>query len=429
MRLAVVNILSNLMVPLAGLVDLAFLGHLADIRHLAGVSLASIIFNYLYWSFGFLRMGTTGATAQAVGRGDRPEMILIGLRNAAIALVLGVGLLVLQWPLRELGFAVLNATPDLRASGEAFYDARIWGSPAVLLNFVLLGWFLGNEQVRQVLMISAMVNGANVLLDYWFIVQLGWESAGAGWATALSQYLALAVGLVAVHQELSWADLKAIAPQFWDRHAFGVVFQLNGDILVRSFALTSAFSLFTHVSATLGTVILATNTLLLQVVMLAAYFIDGLAFATESVAGVIRGRGHSQQLMPLIKFSGGTSISIGLVFALPFILLPEQFFSLLTNHRTVLAQVSHYVAWLLPLLGFGSVAFMLDGYFLGLTEGKILRNSTLIATLIGFIPVALLAKHLQDSQLLWLALTLFMAARAVTLSLKVPVTLNSADGG
>jgi MATE family multidrug resistance protein len=417
------------MVPLAGLIDLAFLGHLAEIHHLAGVALASIIFNYVYWSFGFLRMGTTGATAQAVGRGNRSDMVLVGLRNAAIAVVLGAGLLLLQWPLRELGFAVLNAAPDVRTSGEAFYDARIWGSPAVLLNFVLIGWFLGKERVRQVLLISAVVNGSNVILDYWFITRLGWESAGAGWATALAQYLALGIGLLAVCRETSWAELRAIAPQFWERRAFISVFQLNGDILIRSFALTSAFSLFTSMSAALGTVILATNTLLLQVVTLAAYFIDGLAFATESIAGLIRGRGHHHQLMPLIKFSGGTSIGIGILFALPFILLPDAFFSLLTDHRSVLAQVDQYVVWLLPILGFGSVAFMLDGYFLGLTEGRILRNSTLIATVIGFIPIALLAQQLQESQLLWLAMTVLMAVRAVTLSLKVPVTLSAVDPG
>ncbi|MEM9162699.1 MAG: MATE family efflux transporter, partial [Cyanobacteria bacterium P01_F01_bin.4] len=142
-RLAIANILSNLMVPLAGIVDTAFLGHLADIRHLAGVALATVIFNFIYWSFGFLRMGTTGLTAQAVGRQDRTEIWLIGLRGGLLALGFGLVLILLQVPLRELGFALLQADADVLASGREFYNARIWGAPAVLLNYVLLGWFLG----------------------------------------------------------------------------------------------------------------------------------------------------------------------------------------------------------------------------------------------------------------------------------------------
>ncbi|MGJ3250661.1 MAG: guanitoxin biosynthesis MATE family efflux transporter GntT [Elainellaceae cyanobacterium] len=424
-RLAIVNVISNLMVPLAGLIDMAFLGHLADIRHLAGVSLATVIFNYIYWSFGFLRMGTTGLTAQAVGRGDRHDVLLTGFRNGILALALGLILLTLQYPLRHIGFALLNATPDVQASGEAFFNARIWGSPAVLLNYVLIGWFLGREKGTLVLLFSAIVNGANVVLDYGFIVQMGWESAGAGWATALSQYLALMFGLVAVSREVSWAQLRAIAPHLVDWAALRAVFTLNGDILVRTFALTTAFAVFTNISAALGTVALATNTLLLQIITLAAYFIDGLAFATESISGVIRGTGKIGQLVPLVRFSGGVSLAAGVMFALPFVIRPDLFFSMLTNHQTLIDEVSRYVLWLLPVLGFGSIAFMLDGYFLGLTEGRILRNAMIVSTLVGFIPVAIAGWYFQNLQILWLSLTSFMLARSITLAWQIPATLKA----
>jgi MATE family multidrug resistance protein len=200
-RLALVNILSNLMVPLAGLVDVAFLGHLTEIRHLAGVALATVLFNYIYWTFGFLRMGTTGTTAQAVGRADQEAVLLTLLRNAVLAIGLGLIILVLQYPLRELGFALLSAAPEVKSSGIAYYNALIWGAPATLLNFVLIGWLLGREQGGRVLLLSIFGNGANVVLDYLFIVQWGWESAGAGIATAASQYLMLLIGMILVCRE------------------------------------------------------------------------------------------------------------------------------------------------------------------------------------------------------------------------------------
>jgi len=168
-RLAIANILSNLMVPLAGIIDTAFLGHLADVHHLGGVAIASVIFDLVYWSFGFLRMGTTGLTAQAFGRQDHPEMNLLLLRNGLLAVSLGLLIVALQGPIRELGFWLLNAEPEVRLSGEAFFNARIWGAPAVLINYVLLGRFLGCGQGRRVIVLSLVGNGGNILLDYWFI--------------------------------------------------------------------------------------------------------------------------------------------------------------------------------------------------------------------------------------------------------------------
>ena len=424
-QLASVNVLSNLMVPIAGLVDVAFLGHLAEIRHLAGVALATVLFNYIYWTFGFLRMATTGTTAQAVGRSDEEAVLLTLLRNGVLALGLGFIILVLQYPLRELGFALLSATPEVKASGIAYYNALIWGAPATLLNFVLMGWFLGREQGGRVLMLSVVGNGANIVLDYLFIVRLGWESAGAAIGTAASQYLMLLVGVILIYREHWFGKVKAVVGQTLDPSALKAAFALNGDILVRTFALVSTFALFTNLSSGLGTVVLATNTLLLQVVTLAAYFIDGLAFATESFAGIFRGKGASEQLVPLVRISGGTSLSFGLLFALIFNLFPIPLFGLLTNHQEVIEPIRNYVGWLVPILGFGSIAYMLDGYFLGLTEGRILRTSTVIAALVGFAPVALLAWWFHSSQLLWLALSLFMLGRVVTLGVKVPRTFNN----
>lgn len=425
LRLSVANIISNLMVPLAGLIDTAFLGHLAQIHHLAGVALATVVFNMVYWSFGFLRMGTTGTVAQAQGRRDDNQVWLIGLRNSLIALALSLGVLLLQVPLRELGFSLLSAEPAVREAGYAFYNARIWGAPAVLLNLVLMGWFLGQQQGRAVILLSLVGNGANVALDYVFIRHLGWASAGAGAATALSQYLMLGVGLVLVARRGGRQRLRVALPQVWDPPALRAVFRLNRDIMIRTFAMITSFSLFTLFSAPLGTQIVAANALMLQVLTLSANFIDGIAFATESFAGRFYSSGQHHQLRGLLRLGGGTSVALGLAFSLTFCLFPQNLFGLLTSHGDVIATVRHQVWWLVPTLSVGGIAYMLDGYFLGLTAGRILRNGAVLAAAVGFLPLALVGRYVESPQVLWAAMACFMLARVITLGWAVPGTLRS----
>lgn len=423
-RLAVANILSNLMVPLAGLVDTAFLGHLDAIHHLGGVALATVIFNVVYWSFGFLRMGTTGITAQARGRGDQADLWLILLQNGTVALGCGLLILLLQGPIREVGFSLLQAEAEVKAAGYAFYNARIWDAPAVLLNMVLLGWFLGREQGQRVLILSLIGNGSNVVFNSLFIGYWGWASAGAGLGTALSQYVTMFLGVALILREGGLNKLRHVAPQGWDRQALQGIFSLNRDILIRTFALVMSFALFTNLSAALGTQTLAANTLLIQVVMLSAYFIDGIAFATESFAGRYYGSGNGAELRRLLWLGGGTSVGLGLSFALAFTLFPQALFGLLTSHDPVIATVETYVGWLWPILGLGAVAYMLDGYFLGLTAGRVLRNATVLAAGVGFFPLALLSQYWESPHLLWLALAGLMACRALTLLWAVPPSLR-----
>ncbi len=423
-RLATANIISNLMVPLAGLVDVGFLGHLAEIKNLAGVALATIIFNYIYWTFGFLRIATTGTTAQAVGQDDTDTVLLILLRNCAIALIIGTALLILQYPIREVAFAILNAETEVKNAGLFYYNCRIFAAPAALINYVLIGWFLGREKSGKVLLLSLVVNVANVGLDYLFIVNLKLESAGAGMATATSQFLMLLVGIILVLQE-GWLDrVPKVGGKIFDKKALKAAFTLNFNITIRNFVLVSTFALFNNLSSTLGTLILAANALLLQIISFAAYFIDGLAFATETFAGNFRGENNEQQLAPLLRLAGSIGFALGLIFALMFVIFKDNLFGLLTNHLDVIELIDIYVIWLLPVLAFGSIAYILDGYFFGLTEGAILRNGAIIALVVGFLPMAVVAMYWKSPHLLWLAFTLFTAGRVVTLAWKVPETLR-----
>jgi multidrug resistance protein, MATE family len=426
-QLAITNILANLLVPLAGLMDVAFLGHLTEIRHLAGVTLATVLFSYLYWTFGFLRMGTTGMTAQAIGRHDADAALLVGLRNGAIAFGLGILLILLQYPLRIAGFTLLNATPEVKASGQAFYDSLIWGAPATLVNFVIFGWYLGRSQSSLVLLLSAVSNLSNVGLDYLFIVKWGWESRGAGAATALSQGVMLLVGLGLVSREIGVAQVRRVAKHLLNPTAIKAAVMLNGELVLRTFALISTFAVFTNLSSSLGTEILSTNAVLLQVVTLAAYFIDGLAFALESFAGTLSVRKELTQLAMLLQVATGIGFGLGLLVSLAFTLAPTALFQILTNHREILDRIGDYTPWLIPVLGFGSIAYLLDGYFLGLTAGRLLRRSVIIAALGGFMPMAIAAWHFRNAHLLWLALTLFMALRAIALGIEIPKTLQKSS--
>ena len=410
------------MVPLAGLIDTAFLGHLPDVRYLNGVALGSILFNVIYWGFNFFRMGTTGPIAQAVGRNDETDIWLILLRNSLLALGAGTAVLLLQRPIAAIGFYFLQMGPEVKEAAIAFFNGRIVGAPAVLVNFVLLGWLLGRGQGAQVVWLSAIGNGSNIALDYWFIRQLGWESYGAGLATALSQYIMLAVGCgIVASSRVPWHLLPQIRKKLWRPKDLQMLFGLNRDILIRTFALVLAMSSFTNLSSGLGETVLGVNALLMQVVLMSAHFMDGVALAVESYAGRFYGQRSIPDLRWLLWLGAGGSVFLGVAIALTLTLWPTPFFSLLTKHEHLLTQIPTYVLWLIPVLGFGGIAFTLDGYFLGLTSGRTLRNSTLIAVLLGFLPLALLGSWLNSPQLLWFALSMLMALRSVTLIRQVPI--------
>ncbi|HEX2253941.1 MAG TPA: MATE family efflux transporter [Thermoanaerobaculia bacterium] len=447
LRLTGVNILTNLTVPVAGLVDTALLGHLPDIRFLAGTALASLVFDYVYWSFGFLRMGTTGTTAQAVGahragRGDASEVYRVLWRSLAVALAAGAVLLVFQVPLRELGFLLLAGESGVEAAGRDYFGARIWAAPATLANFALLGWFLGREESGRALAMSATANVVNVGLNWWFIVELGMAARGAGLATAGSQYAQLTVALVLLSRAVAGdrapgetATGEAEAAHGgrlpgWDRlvlarERFTELARLNRDILVRTLCLVSAFALFTNFSSLLGTTVLAANAVLLRLFYVATYAVDGAAFATESLAGIFYGGGdggspRGADSVGALRRLERMAVAFGVVFSVGFLAVlfaaPAAVLGLLTSHAEVVAQARRGAPWLVPVLLAGAVAFVYDGFFLGLTNGRVLRNSMLLSTLVVFLPASALALALGSNHGLWLAMTLFMAARAATLA-------------
>ncbi|NEU71268.1 MATE family efflux transporter [Hassallia byssoidea VB512170] len=424
-RLAVINVLSNLTEPLAGLIGIAFLGHLTEIRYLAGVSLATVLFSYIYENLLFLRISTNAVTSQAVGRNDREAMLLAGLRNGFIALVLSVLILILQYPIGALGFSLLNGSIEVESIGLAYFNARIWGTPAVLLNFVFIGWFLGQEQSGKVLLLTVVGNVVNVVLNYFSIVQWDLGSMGAGISQAFSEYLMLLVGVVLASRSIQWQELRTAVRQFWDWSAFKNTFILNKDLLINSLVYMSIWTIFINLSATLGTDVLAENTLLQQVIFLIAFFIEGIGFTTETLTGNFQGQSTKNQLLPLLQIAIFTSLLVAVAASALCILLPETVFGLLTNHAEVIDPIKNYVPWLVPILICFSIAWILEGYFAGLGKGQFLRYAAFTAILLGFTPVAVWAWSAHSNHLLWLAVSAFMATRMVVLGIQLPKTFES----
>ncbi|ELS02886.1 putative efflux protein, MATE family [Xenococcus sp. PCC 7305] len=423
-RLSFVSILSNLMVPLAGLFDAAFLGHLTNINYLAGVILASLLFDYLYRVLKFIRNSTNTMTAQAVGENDNQKILLQLLRSGLIALAIAIIILGLQYPIQKLGFAILAGSPVIKASGVVYFKSRIWGAPAVLLNLVLIGWFLGREKNGWVFLISLIANSSNVLLDYVMISQWGWGSMGAGLATALSQYLALFVGLVAVALTIQWQDLPEAIKALSDKQALTSTLVLKGNIFIRFLILISSYAVFTNLSATMGKEILTENGLLLQIVLVSQFSVQGIGMTVQTLIGNFQGQGDTKRVMPLV-FTGifhGLLLSLG--FALIVLFFPQTIFALLTNHNYINQAITDYTIWFLPLLTLSAIAFILEGYFIGIKDGVTLRNSSLISFCCVFIPISATAWYWQNAHLLWASLTSFMISIIIILGSKLRMELS-----
>lgn len=424
-RLVVVNILSSIVVPLAGLISTVFLGHLPEIHNLAGVALAAVLFNYIYFIFGVLQIGTIGVTAQSVGRDDPEAMLLVGLRNSLIAFGIGGLILILQYPIRELWFALASATPEVKASGITYFNTRIWGAPAVLINYVLIGWLLGREMSGKVLLMSVVGNVANIILDYLFIIRWDWASTGAGVSQAVSQYLMLLVGLVWVSHEFSLEEVRSAIQKLWDWSAFRSTLTLNGNIFVKTFLNMCILVILMNLSTRMGTTTLAVNSILVEIIELSMSFLGGVGASTQVLIGNFEGKNANERIIPLVQVAIGTNLPVALTIAGAFVLFPQTLFGLLTSHAEITEQIGIYVPWLLPILGCLSIASILEGFFSTVARGHILRNTALTAVVGGFAPVAVWAWYSHSNHILWLAVSAFYTTRMAALVVQLLLTLSS----
>lgn len=409
-RIAGPLILSNLSVPLLGMVDTAVMGHLDQPQYLAAVAVGATLFDFLYLGLNFLRMGTTGVTAQIHGSGDADAMRGVLGQGLLLAAVLAGVLLLLQWPLRETGLWLIHPSADVADYTRLYFDYRIWAAPAVLADYVLLGWFIGMQNARAPLILLLVVNSTNIVFDFLFVFGFGMNVDGVGLATVLSQYLGLAVALHLAARELRsypgrWLREQVLGAQRL-RHLIGV----NANIFVRTICLLFAFGFFTAQGARLGDVVLAANALLLNLQSFLSYGLDGLAHAAEALVGRAVGAGDRRRFRTAVRTTLLWSLGVGVLFAAAYGVFGHAIIRILTDLPQVRETAYEYLPWMIlsPLVSVW--AFLYDGVYIGATRVGAMRNAMLLAVLGCYLPVWYLTRDLGNHGL-WLAFIIFLAAR------------------
>lgn len=405
-------------VPLVGLVDTAVIGWTGDAAALAGVALGTAIISFIFWAFGFLRMGMTGLTAQAHGRGALHEVDGLLLRGVAAGLGIGAVLVVLQIILVPAAFALMAGGGALDAAAREFVAARFLGAPAALGFYAINGWLFGLGRTRETLALQILVNLVNGVLDMVFVWQFGMGARGVGLGTAIAEWVGLIAGIVLVVRIAGPRALLGQRAGFLHGAAWKRLFAVNADIMVRTIALLTLFLWLANAGARLGTVQLAANHVLMQLVSIFAFVLDGFAFTAESRVGQAVGRGSRSDLKRAIRLTGEFSVGFGLLATLAALVFGGALIDLLTTN----AAVRDAARAVLPLAALAAIvgvpAWLLDGVFIGATQGRALRNAAILATAL-YIATDLLLRPLGATGL-WLALLASYGFRAGLLAIHVP---------
>nr|WP_300999803.1 MATE family efflux transporter [Halomonas sp.] len=411
-------ILSNITVPLLGLVDTAVVGHLPDSRYLAGVTLGATLFSFLYWGFGFLRMGTTGLTSQAVGRESDSEVRNLLGQSLLLAVGIGTLLILFSQPLIGLGLWLLDGSEVATAIAAEYAQIRILSAPAVLANYAILGWFLGQQNSRVTLAILVLTNSVNIALDLLFVVGLGMTSDGVAWATVIADYTALAFGTWLVLRQLKLLQGRFLRERLFHLSAYAELFQVNANLFVRTLGLLFAMAFFTSRGAVQGDTVLAANAVLLQFIMLTSYALDGFAHAAEAIAGRAVGRRRWDEFGQAVRAAAWFSLITAGTAAIAFALGGHYLIAMLTSLPEVRAAAGDYLPWMvvMPLIAVWSYLF--DGVFIGATAIREMRNSIFIA-LAAYLPIWWIARILvppeYENHALWLAFLAFSMVRSAVL--------------
>jgi MATE family multidrug resistance protein len=423
LSIALPIMLSNVSTPLLGIVDTGVVGQIPDPTYIGGVALGALVFNFVFWAFGFLRMGTTGLTAQALGAGDATE-VRAGLGRAVmIAAVVGAALVALQWPIRELAFALLEGSPEVEDLARRYYDIRIWAAPATLINYALLGWFIGLGRAQMALVLQLLLNVTNMALCLLFVLGYGLGVEGVGTATLLAEVVAAVAGLGIAARHLravggrwDFAQLRAA-----DRMARTIA--VNRDIMIRSAALIGAFTWFMAQGARQGDTILAVNAVLMHFVTFAAFFLDGLAFAAEALVGKAVGAAHRAGLRAAARMTTCWAAGVAVAACTVFAFAGTGIVDLLTVDAGVRETARVYLPWAVLAPVVSVWAFQLDGIFIGATRTAQMRNAMLVALAIFLFAWWVLQPFGNHG--LWAALYVHYAARAGTLAYHWPALVRS----
>ncbi|AZG34054.1 MULTISPECIES: MATE family efflux transporter DinF [Shewanella] len=416
LALATPMILSNITIPLLGLVDTAVIGHLEQAYYLGGVALGSTIITLMIWLLGFLRMSTTGLVAQAYGANDTSTQQQLLIQGCSLALTLGLVGVILQSPLLNLALSLSDASEQVMLYCRQYVEIRIWSLPFALTNLVLLGWLLGRQAPKAAMWQLIIANSVNIILDLVFVMVFKWNVQGVALASVIADICAFSVALVMVKRQLvDMGGLKlsqVIAHLSW--RGYARLLTLNRDIFIRSLCLQAAFSFMTFYGAGLGDNIIAANAVLLNLLMLISYALDGIAYYAEAEVGRAFGQKNPILLHDSVVLAFCWSAMVAVLFSLLFWLAGPWIIQLLTNIEAVQDTANNYLIWLvfMPILAFG--CYLFDGVYIGAAHGQIMRNSMIVATFGIYFPCWYV---LQDwgNHSLWAAMSIFMLCRSLTL--------------
>lgn len=416
--IAVPMTLGFLTTPLLGLTDTAVVGHLGHPEALAGLAIGAILFDLIYGSLSFFRTSTTGLVAQAFGRGDEREQQAVFYRALVSAFALGLLMLALSPLILSFAPELMTGDAEVSAVTRQYFRIRVLTSPATFANFAILGFVLGRGKGSLALLLQIVLNGTNIVLAILFGLVLGWGVTGVALATAAAEVVGMIVGLVIVSRQVSLSH-RPSRPDILDPNKLRQLFQLNADILIRSLILNGAFALLTRVGSSFGAVTLAANAVLMNIFMLSAFFLDGLAGAAEQLAGRAVGAGFRPAFDRTLRLTGFWSLAMAGMVGLFFIAFGQPMIRMLTTSPQVQETAATYLPWA-ALTGLtGALAFQMDGVFIGATWSREMRNMMVISFVIYCLSLAVTVPILGNHGL-WLSLNLFLLMRGFFLAAMVP---------
>ncbi len=416
--LAIPLILSNLTQPLLSMVDTILSGHLPSPAALGGVAVGGIFFNSIYWTFGFLRMATTGLVAQSHGAGDQDQLMHHFGRALLTAALIGALLLAVQRPLISAALALLGASSEVHRNALLYCSIRIWSAPAALANYTILGYLLGRQRARTALLLQAAINLVNMAVALALVLWRHWGVAGIATATMTAEWTGCVLGLAimlasgARASHLRWSELV-------DGASLRRLFALNRDILLRTLSLVAAYAWFTRTGAHSGNAILAANAVLINFLWIAGYGLDGFANATEALVGEAIGAGRVADFRAVLKASSVSAFTVSAALSLLYLVFGRNIIALFTNQQEIRSLAAQFLPWLIVLPLVAVWSFLLDGVYIGATRAQELRDSMLIS-LIGYLGLAIVLTARFGNHGLWCAMLAFMALRAITLALRLP---------
>lgn len=411
-------ILSNLSTPLLGLVDTAVIGNLGDASLLGAIAIGAVIFSFVYWGFGFLRMGTTALVAQAVGANQHREASAVFLRAAILGVCIGALLVVLQTPIAVASLGLLDGSAEVESAANAYFSVRIMGAPFSLALLAVMGYLLGIQATGTVLLLNLVLNGLNILLDLVFVLVLGWGVEGVALATVIAEVSALTIGILVLRPRLKRTGSVALSLLF-NAAELSRMFRVNRDIMIRTLCLIFAFAWFTNQGASQGDVILATNAILMQFVTFSAFFLDGFALAAETLVGAAVGARNRAKINQSIRYVFELGIVTASLLSCFFWLGGEAVISLLTNIESVRDSTAVFIWWAIFAPIVSVWCYLLDGVFIGATKTPEMRNA-MLASLIAFLGMWWLVTPQFGNHGLWLALYCYFIARTISLGYYLP---------